>query len=1154
MEMLITLPCLLITVTSLLYTTNSVLYCVVPDDHHPTNSSCNTLRHYLNKSEKYFTSHFELQFSPGKHYLLKSLIVNDVYNLSLYGNVNKGKNYAIIYCSSSAYIAFRNSKHINITNLTIKNCGYSYSKFQYFTNSLSSLFLFNCSDIVVQNSVFECNYQQCGLVVFDAMGNSNINNIKSGQLLLVHNHTTSNVTTEISYYEQYGCCTNDSAIKIIIYQHSYKIKISFSYIKLNLHQPIQIYCSDCEGQNDITIKAMKLVGMIFSHHIIKITLKKCDGTYGKQYDNQMANTIQFVDCHFSSIISSAAVFMVQADQLVTLSRYSVVSILNSSFTKIKATSILQIHLTNVISSSWKPNLRSVIQNTTLSVINSSNAVILLEGANLLLNGPLLFHKIVSHVIILPINSRIHFKNHIQFSYNKMHYCIVIHYIIIEATILDIIGNNFSVFFYTVSGYGKLLHEIDNIRCLFQYVKSHQNYPASRKVQQPHYEILVKDNIGGFMYNRKFATSHCDWTGISTFMYLDPHEINHQIITYINNSIGIMENINTICYCTDDQNYNCTVDEIGSVYPGQTYTLNFIVSNTVKVESAVIVSIDGGPNRACKSHNIVERIQLFRNNCTKINYNVHYNKNGKTCEIYLSGVVMTTLKQIKAVSSQPFYDAYRVKILPCPVGFVFNEVTKMCQCDPLLQIAISCNIDDQTVVRPANTWVKVKQHGYQVSLQCPFDYCLPHSSHLNLSNPDSQCQFHRIGLLCGRCKEDLSTVFGTSQCKHCTNYYLFLLLPFTLAGIVLIVFLFISNFTVAEGNINGLIFYANIVSINGPVLFSDYTATKYVYILTSLLNLDLGIETCFYNGMDDYAKVWLQLIFPIYLIFIATLLIITSRYSTRIQRLTAHRALPVLATLFLLSYTKILRTVSSVLFSYSTITSLPNRTTTLVWSINTETKLFGLKFSFLFVVCLVLFLILLPFNVVLIFTRTLSRFKLINHFKPILDAFQGPYKDRFYYWTGIQLLLRAVFYGIVTLDRNTNMMIGIIILGAMECLYGTKFPFKSKLKNHQELFLLFNIQILFVSSMYTTSNSTAVNTLVGLALIQFTSFTFFQLVLHRTLKNISLVVLVRNYFAKHFNFIQPVPSITQQDIELSNAIPEVQYNYKAFQEPLIGCDK
>ena len=441
----------------------------------------------------------------------------------------------------------------------------------------------------------------------------------------------------------------------------------------------------------------------------------------------------------------------------------------------------------------------------------------------------------------------------------------------------------------------------------------------------------------------------------------------------------------------------------------------------------------------------------------------------------------------------------------------------------------------------------------MSLNCPFDYCLPHSSHLSLSDPDSQCQFNRTGVLCGRCKEGLSAVFGTSQCKQCSNSYLFLIIPFIVSGIVFVIFLFISNFTVADVSI---IFYANIVSINGATFFPIYKPTKFAYSFISFINLDLGIEVCFYNGMDDYAKMWLQLIFSIYLIFIATIFIITSRYSTRIQRLTAHRALPVLATVFLLSYTKILRTVSSVLFSYSTITSLPSKNTTLVWSVDTEIQLFGLKFIVLFIVCLVLFLILLPFNTVLICTRTLSRFNCINHFKPLLDVYQGPYKDKFYYWTGLQLLLRAVFYGTSALDRNTNMMMGILILGVVECIHGAYFPLKCKAKNRQELMLLLNLQALFTVSIYNTSNSVAVNILVGIALVQFVVFTLYQRALFGKVKTAVYTCLFNKLsFAHSFSFIHThEPKISQQALQLHNAPPDVAYNYKEFQEPLIGLDK
>ena len=140
--------------------------------------------------------------------------------------------------------------------------------------------------------------------------------------------------------------------------------------------------------------------------------------------------------------------------------------------------------------------------------------------------------------------------------------------------------------------------------------------------------------------------------------------------------------------------------------------------------------------------------------------------------------------------------------------------------------------------------------------------------------------------------------------------------------------------------------------------------KPLRVFISFANLDLGIETCFYNGMDSYAKTWLQLFFPFYLIIIAASIIIASRYSYRILRLTYSRSLPVLATLFLLSYTGVLRTALTVLFSYSTITHLPSGHQQIVWSIDHDASvpLFGVKFTLLFITCLVLFLLLIPFNV------------------------------------------------------------------------------------------------------------------------------------------------------------------------------------------------
>ena len=135
--------------------------------------------------------------------------------------------------------------------------------------------------------------------------------------------------------------------------------------------------------------------------------------------------------------------------------------------------------------------------------------------------------------------------------------------------------------------------------------------------------------------------------------------------------------------------------------------------------------------------------------------------------------------------------------------------------------------------------------------------MPHSSHFNFSTPNSQFQFNRSGILCGHCQHGLSTLFGSSHCQQCSNIYLFLIVPIAIADLVLVLLLFILNLTVIDVTINAFILYVNIISINIPAFFPEYTPA---YTFISLANLDLGIQTCFYNDMDDYARMWLQLAF------------------------------------------------------------------------------------------------------------------------------------------------------------------------------------------------------------------------------------------------------------------------------------------------------
>ena len=279
-----------------------------------------------------------------------------------------------------------------------------------------------------------------------------------------------------------------------------------------------------------------------------------------------------------------------------------------------------------------------------------------------------------------------------------------------------------------------------------------------------------------------------------------------------------------------------------------------------------------------------------------------------------------------------------------------------------------------------------------------------------------------------------------------------------------------------------------------------------------------------------------------------LLIITSRYFTTIQRLTAHRALPVLATLFLLSYTKVLLTVSNVLFSYTSITHLPSNHTTLVWSVDTSVPLFGVKFTILFIACLILFLIFIPFNVVLIFTKKLSYFKVVTYFKPLLDAYQGPYKISFYYWSGLQLLIRAIFFGLTALNRSTNLVIGIALLATAAWIHNSLSPYKSKIINISESLLLLNLIMLFAVSLYTLTNATAVTVFTSLAIFQITFIILIDVVASMQksyCKNCTIFGFLRRILE---NYRSKVGDINEKhDPDVVDVTP----NYIQFQESLFG---
>ena len=1005
---------LLLLLSSLLNITTFTVYTVTPDDHYYPNTTCHhchNLQHYLLNITKYFTSNTQQLFLPGIHHLHTDLIIQNVHNFSLIGSTPTPN---IIIQSNVSSVVMLNVSRLTIKNIIIEIRYSHLPSDDQQTPNWVPLIIKDCSFVLLNK--IKMIYQQ--------------DNYDSELALLAINIMGNSYFDHVIFYNGSNCMI--TTMKFDVLQNYYKVtlKIINIIVQGNTYEG---YYSSFIYAEELGTSEVLIINSKFTSKFYKYQLFYFASTYN--------GSVCFINCHFENNKHLT-------NRHVYLGRNKDVYFINDVLIKIDEIMNADFNNCNFYASTGDETLGAygqtavIFRNTNYTTIIGDespypnvNGYISLVHATLKFEDSVNFYGITGFTSIFYLygNSTIIISGTLKFLHNDVHALTRlsqknIRYIIIkENSIVNIDHNKVVLIFEDILRTAKYTYPY----CFFQY-----SINSTSTLRDENLKIKFSNNQCTWKSCYKdLPIINCHWLISSFFAYnnIIPLEVNGYYMQFINNS-GIYKlsqiiEQSSLCVCTDESHYNCHINDLGYLYPGQTLTISLYQRNA-DTANWVVVKTDVTQQYVtpCIVLDISENLQIIEENYTKLHYTIGFSTDN-WYELFLK----------LASDSDDYLNIFSIRQLTCPIGFVKTD--RRCHCDPVLvQYGITnCNINDQTILRAVNTWISATTHNnsytYQISLHCPFRYCLPHSSHLNLSTPNSQCQFNRSGLLCGECQQGLSAVFSSPHCQHCSNIYLLLIIPIAIAGFVLVLLLFVLNLTV------GFILYVNIISINTPVFFTElnYFTTTYTFI--SLAHLDFGIQTCFYNGMDDYAKMWLQLSFPFYIIFIATLIIITSRSSAMIQRLTARRALPVLATLFLLSYTKILRIVSSVLFFYSTITHLPSKHTTLslVWSVDANVPLFGVRFTILFIVCLILFLILISFNIILLFTRTLSRFNFINKFKPLLDAYQGPYKDKLYYWTGLQLVIRAVFFGVSSLDTNKNLTISIILFGIIGILQGSIHP-------------------------------------------------------------------------------------------------------------------
>ena len=517
----------------------------------------------------------------------------------------------------------------------------------------------------------------------------------------------------------------------------------------------------------------------------------------------------------------------------------------------------------------------------------------------------------------------------------------------------------------------------------------------------------------------------------------------------------------VCFCTNNSNVNCP-QFMQRLYkfPGQKIYVNVLLVNYNE-------RITAGSIMRYLNDTYIDIIQIGPK-CTNISYTVTVN----------SSAVNYALNIYLLISLLPSKLIIPFSILPCPIGF--THIHGICTCSSNITAEnVTCNIDTLQISHKGQLWIGPYNTSITFNADQPNHHniclineqcllCDPSNVSFMLNDTDPQCQQHKSGTLCGSCTTGYSLVLGSNECMECTtNYNMALIILFAFMGIALVVLLIVLNLTVSVGTINGLLFTANIIKLYQPVFLGNQIPVPFFSQIVSWLNLDFGIKICFYNGMNRYVKEWLQFVFPFYVWAIIIVIILICRVSSKVSKLVGSNAVPVLATLLLLSYTKLLRTIVTVLHKRDITLHCHNSSHQLtVWYEDPTLQYAKGKHLYLFsFAMIVLVLFCLPYTLFLLlnplFEKYLTKYRLcsfLHKIKPILDAYSGPMKDKYRVWPGLLLVARIPILLAVTFAENLiqfrylllSILLSVLVV-ILTCFHGV---YNNRLHNFFEIWFIF----------------------------------------------------------------------------------------------------
>ena len=614
----------------------------------------------------------------------------------------------------------------------------------------------------------------------------------------------------------------------------------------------------------------------------------------------------------------------------------------------------------------------------------------------------------------------------------------------------------------------------------------------------------------------------------------------------------------------------------SVYPGENFnvTLAAIGPANLNVPNANIKNTDSDDENNGIVLTQVNHFIKINNICTNVSYYVK--ETSKTNNI----TVKAEYKLYHRNPCDSLVDGVdlTIDVKPCPLGFQLSRKEKICVCGKILQaFTQKCDITTSSIERKENTfWVSIQFNDSGLILHksgCPFHYCKEEPLNVPLSDPDVQCDFNRNGILCGKCKENYSLALGTLHCIKCGNSnYMALLLPFALAGIVFVIVILFLHLTVDVGTLNGLIFYVNIVHSNHQAFSSHHPreTNTFLTVFLAWLNLDFGIETCFYKGINIYTYSWLQFVFPFYIWFLIGAIIFVSSYSKRVSKCLGQNPVAALATLLFVSYGKLLNAIITPLsLTHLTLYSSDDsslESTHSVWLYDGSIEYFKDPKHIILALfsVLTILVVFLPYTFLLLCGHWLMAYSdkcilsWLNRIKPFMDVYYAPFKKEGRYWIGLVLLSRLALLLTIAINAVGSDSVNILVIASVTAglLFIKRRVYENNYIDLLESSFIFNLCVLSIATFYLKGKSPQSQYAVSSASIAISFMTFVGILLFHIYLQVKSTSVWRDCFHRIRRLLRKgIPTKDRENLVLNdNDLAAVTSTIVELREPLLDNDE